>query len=183
MKISQKHIAFFSKLIQKKPMDHRYSLWLRISFVFIGFLSLVWFFVCVIPRPNRAAYPCQRAALPLGTSFVIWLLGVIGSAAMVRKVKYYCRRFQYVLAGLCVAVSITMALVVVGGENKPASSADNPIPNEPLGVARGIHPGRVVWIHDPDATDWDGPDTGDGHWWENDNTSLILTDRPAKTTN
>jgi hypothetical protein len=177
MKISSKHIALIPGLIQKKPADHRYGWWLRISAVVTGLLSLVWFFVRVIPKPSRAAYPCQRAALPLGMGFVIWLLGAIGSAVMVRKVRYYSRSFQYVLAGLCVAASITMALVVVGGENKPVSSADNPIPNEPIGVARGIHPGRVVWTHDPDATDWDGPSTGDGHWWENDNTNLTLVDR------
>jgi hypothetical protein len=35
---------------------------------------------------------------------------------------------------------------------------------KPLGVAKGIHPGRVVWVHDPEVTDWKGP--GDGHWWE-----------------
>jgi len=36
--------------------------------------------------------------------------------------------------------------------------------NEPMGTAKGINPGRVVWVHDPDATDWDGP--GDGHPWQ-----------------
>ena len=35
---------------------------------------------------------------------------------------------------------------------------------KPLGVPKGIHPGRVVWVHDPEVTDWKGPD--DGHWWE-----------------
>jgi len=35
---------------------------------------------------------------------------------------------------------------------------------KPIGTARGIHPGRVVWAHDPEVTDWKGP--GDGHWWE-----------------
>jgi len=33
-----------------------------------------------------------------------------------------------------------------------------------MGEGKGIHPGRVVWVHDPKATDWRGP--GDGHWWE-----------------
>ncbi|GAI15846.1 unnamed protein product, partial [marine sediment metagenome] len=42
--------------------------------------------------------------------------------------------------------------------------------NEPMGVAQGIYPGRVVWVHDPDATDWEGP--GDGHPWESSHTSL-----------
>src|ERR1035437_11171965 len=27
---------------------------------------------------------------------------------------------------------------------------------KPLGVAKGIHPGRVVWVHDPEVTDWKG---------------------------
>jgi hypothetical protein len=36
-------------------------------------------------------------------------------------------------------------------------------PNHPIGVARGIHPGRVVWAHAPEATSWDG---SEGFWWE-----------------
>jgi uncharacterized protein (DUF362 family) len=35
---------------------------------------------------------------------------------------------------------------------------------KPIGQAQGIHPGRVVWVHDPQVLDWKGP--GDGHWWE-----------------
>jgi hypothetical protein len=35
---------------------------------------------------------------------------------------------------------------------------------KPLGLAKGIHPGRVIWVHDPEVTDWKGPD--DGHWWQ-----------------
>ena len=30
------------------------------------------------------------------------------------------------------------------------------MPNVPLGIARGEKPGRVVWIHEPNATDWEG---------------------------
>ncbi|MBM3878179.1 MAG: DUF362 domain-containing protein [Verrucomicrobia bacterium] len=37
---------------------------------------------------------------------------------------------------------------------------------KPIGTARGIHPGRVVWAHDPEVLNWGGPD--DGHWWEGD---------------
>lgn len=29
-------------------------------------------------------------------------------------------------------------------------------PNEPLGVGRGIHPGRVAWVHAPGVARWDG---------------------------
>lgn len=36
--------------------------------------------------------------------------------------------------------------------------------NDPIGVAQGIHPGRVAWTHAPGATTWPGP--GTGHWYE-----------------
>ena len=29
-------------------------------------------------------------------------------------------------------------------------------PNEPIGEGKGIHPGRVAWIHNPGVTTWDG---------------------------
>jgi uncharacterized protein (DUF362 family) len=40
--------------------------------------------------------------------------------------------------------------------------------NRPMGTARGIHPGRVAWIHDPKAATWDGTS---GHWWDDRGTS------------
>jgi hypothetical protein len=51
----------------------------------------------------------------------------------------------------------------------PAAAADSePVEKhealKPIGEAKGIHAGRVVWVHDPQALDWKGP--GDGHWYE-----------------
>ena len=37
--------------------------------------------------------------------------------------------------------------------------------NSPMGMAKGIFPGRVVWTRDPAATPWHG-DITNGHWWE-----------------
>jgi hypothetical protein len=41
----------------------------------------------------------------------------------------------------------------------------------PLGVPRGVVPGRFTWVHDPAAVTWDGP----GSWWTdaNNNPSVI----------
>ena len=44
--------------------------------------------------------------------------------------------------------------------------AVEPEPLRPVGEARGIHPGRVVWVHDPGVSDWQGP--GNGHIYEAD---------------
>ena len=53
--------------------------------------------------------------------------------------------------------------------------ADEPTSNIPIGTAKGIHPGRVVWVHDPDATDWAGP--GDGYWWQSNHTNQAVVDK------
>jgi hypothetical protein len=52
--------------------------------------------------------------------------------------------------------------------------ASNPVPNQPVGVAKGLHPGRVVWAHDANATNWQGP--GQGHWWEGSHTNQAAVD-------
>ena len=44
---------------------------------FVGLGALIWFLIRVIPKPSRATYPCQRAAFPIATTFVIWLTGVV----------------------------------------------------------------------------------------------------------
>ncbi len=50
----------------------------------------------------------------------------------------------------------------------PLSAAIGPFTpaNAPLGVGRGIHPGRVVWAHDPAVTRWSGKE---GAWWTDAN--------------
>ena len=47
-------------------------------------------------------------------------------------------------------------------------------PLKPIGQAKGIHPGRVVWVHDPRVTDWRGPQ--DGRWYEADRTKQDRVD-------
>jgi len=58
---------------------------------------------------------------------------------------------------------------------EPLALGSDPIPNQPVGVAKGLHPGRVVWAYDPKVTDWAGP--GEGHWWENNHTNQAVVDR------
>jgi hypothetical protein len=46
-------------------------------------------------------------------------------------------------------------------------------PLSPVGVARGIVPGRVTWAHDPKAVSWDGT----GSWWADANNNQAAIDR------
>lgn len=46
--------------------------------------------------------------------------------------------------------------------------------NSPIGVGKGIHPGRVAWVRDAKSTSWDGTT---GNWWDDANTNQIAVDR------
>ena len=155
--------------------NRKYRWWMWI-FPIAGLLSLIWFLIRVLPKPSRATYPCQRVAFPLASGFVAWVLGLVGSGAALKKAKLNFSRRRYILGLICVAVSVGAIWLAVAttGEKLllavPGTPYGEPQPaNQPIGEGKGIHPGRVVWVHDPDSTDWDGP--GDGHPWESNHTS------------
>jgi len=73
------------------------------------------------------------------------------------------------LAGACVAA---LAFAVARSVGEPAVAPSMPVqwipsdpPNSPMGEAKGLYPGRVVWIRNPRATPWAG-DLSRGHWWD-----------------
>jgi gluconolactonase len=142
--------------------------WLKYVFPLAGLASLIWFLIRVIPKPSRALYPCQRVAFPLASGFVAWLLGLTASAMAFRKAKLSFARRRYVLALACAALSVGAVWVAVSATGEKSALAEPQPANAPMGVAKGIHPGRVVWIHDPEATNWNGP--GDGHPWQDEHT-------------
>lgn len=149
-------------------LSFRKHWWLRWLFPFAGFLGLIWFLVRVIPKPSRATYPCQRVAFPLASGFVVWLIGAIVSLAAFRRAKRCFKRSRYALGALCIAVSVAAAFSAMSGGLEKVAVGSDPNPNEPIGTARGINPGRVVWVHDANATDWAG--SGDGYWYDNSAT-------------
>ena len=155
------------KVIRLKD-KHRWAIWL---FPITGFLALVWFLLRVVPKPSRAAYPCQRVAAPLASGFLVWLSGTAGSIIACRKARRLFHQSRYVVAGICVAAAVMMIWWAIGMTG-PRAMADappfNPTDlNMPIGVAKGIYPGRVVWVFDPNATPWDGVT---GYWWEDSHT-------------
>jgi hypothetical protein len=61
--------------------------------------------------------------------------------------------------------------------SRAASGRWTPVdpPNQPIGVAQGIFPGRVSWIHDPKSALWDG-DPQSGGWFEDKFNDPALAD-------
>ena len=133
-----------------------------------GLAALLWFLIRVIPKPARAAYLCQRAAAPLAGGFLVWAAGALGTRLLRRKLLAAGWRGSVVAAVVVAAVYLIWLPLGIAPE-AGAQEAFTPAepPNQPMGVGKGIHPGRVVWVYEPDATRWDGKT---GNWWDDANT-------------
>jgi hypothetical protein len=150
----------------------------------LGLGALLWFLVRVIPKPSRATYPCQRVAAPLASGFVIWLTGWGASLVAVMKLRKRLQRHPFVVGTVCAAVVLTVTLALVRPQTFSAAASVEkvfnftPAPsNVPLGVARGIFPGRVVWTHDPSATHWSGDKKSPtDQWWTDQSTDQAKVD-------
>jgi len=173
--LKRKHVHSVCPKTGKYPGRKMKCRWLMWIFPIAGLLSLIWFLIRVLPKPSRAMYPCQRVAFPLASGFVAWVLGLVGSVAALKKAKLNFSRRRYILGLICVAVSVGAIWLAVAATGEKLLLAEPQPANQPTGVAKGIHPGRVVWVHDPDATDWKG--RGDGHPWESNHTNQARVSR------
>lgn len=72
----------------------------KIVFITLGISSTIWFLIRVIPKPQRATYPCMRAPAPLMSSLVIWLISLSGSVFAFRKARNHFTRARYVYASV-----------------------------------------------------------------------------------
>ena len=129
----------------------------KLTFIVVGILSTVWFLIRVIPKPSRATYPCIRAAAPFMSGFVIYLLSLTTSVVAFRKARSRFLDARYLAAGLFLLGSMAVASVALVSRWEPVYANPGLLlnANEPIGEARGIHPGRVVWSWEPNATNED----------------------------
>ena len=161
---------YFKEKIEKEEFSSR---GMRI-FLFwgLGLFSTIWFLVRVIPKPSRANYPCMQTAAPLMSAFVMYLLSFTGVWVSLRKLReaFHNRKMAigvFAFAGLCFFGTLMLV------ENSTELLAQTVLPvreprmawgkNNPVGEAKGIYPGRVVWTHAPGAATWE---KGDGFWFE-----------------
>lgn len=148
----------------------------KAALLLIGFLALCWFCLRVIPKPSRAGYPCQRAAFPLATTFVLWVLSLFALGGTSRLFMDAARTRRYFMAVGALSVAIVLSFYTVGMPNLSLLAAPQVVsvtPNAPVGEAKGVNPGRVVWVHDPEATQWAGDESGE-EWWQPQHTSMPI---------
>jgi len=151
----------------------------RVLFPVMGVGSLLWFLIRVIPKPSRATYPCMKAAAPLASAFVVWLIGVVTSSFAFVRARQTWRQSRHRVAWAFAVLGVVALLWTATTSDQPARAAYAdfvPEPNQPMGVAQGIFPGRVVWVWNPAATNENTNPAAYGHSWfmpENNNQPAI----------
>jgi len=120
--------------------------------------------------------------MPLASSFIVWIIGLTSSAVAFRKASGFLKRSRLGWACVCVVVAILAG--IISFSDMPGNQSlgkfefvrgPAPVRLAPVGTGKGIYPGRVVWVHDPDATDWAGP--GDGYWWQENHTNQVVVNK------
>jgi len=160
----------------------------KIIFIVMGIASTIWFLVRVLPKPSRATYPCMRVAAPFMSGFVLWIMAVAGLTAVSRRSKIMIINVRYgstflLLAGVVVAMAVMPSISTQQQQRQAVQATDTRLgpedgPNAPIGEAKGIYPGRVVWVWNPDATNekFEHQDPDKGDWFanpENNNGEVI----------
>ena len=149
----------------------------KMVYILISALAIIWFLIRVVPKPSRATYPCMQVAAPIMSGFIIWILAVTGSAFAFKKAKNKLFEAKYFAAAMFVMLGIFVVNLYTKESDAKTSTDNLEIwykPNVPLGIARGINPGRVVWGHNPKIASWDGKT---GFWWEDRFNNQEETDK------
>jgi len=137
-------------------------------------LALIWVLIRVIPKPQRATYPCMKVAIPFASTIVLYIGGLLTSIVIFKKAFRKLFESKYVLAGVLLLIGLCFSLFTIMLNKQDLYADDTAVydfedplgPNSPIGEAKGIMPGRVVWVHNPDATNENcSPDVwGDGYF-------------------
>ncbi|HSR16449.1 MAG TPA: DUF362 domain-containing protein [Ignavibacteriaceae bacterium] len=152
----------------------------RLFLPLAGFLALLWVLFRVVSKPSRINYPCVKAAMPFASGFIAYIAGLFLTALIFLKAKKLLQTANYWIASLLFVLGLGVTVIFQGLDHTTEASIKTftPPSHLPFGVAKGIYPGRVVWVHDPDATNENcNPLTvGDG-WFLSKNNDQSVIDR------
>jgi len=140
----------------------------KLYFSLIGLGALIWFLIRVIPKPSRATYPCQRAAFPIASAFVIYIISLFTTSYAFLQFKRLRARGNHLAASVFLIIT-ALSSVFLFQSDKPYTYAGlksfQENPNEPVGTGKGIFPGRVVWVRDTTAVDQNLTNNAGDYWW------------------
>ncbi len=175
-RIIQKSINFFKK--------NKYTA--RLYFFIIGISSTIWFLGRVIQKPSRITYPCMQATAPIMSAFLLWIFNVAITVFSFRKAKAKWGQSKYSLAiGLFVFAFASGSFLILQNTELSFAGITSDAPmvteltdprNDPMGDGYGIYNGRVVWVHDADATNENCTNSDPDYWFTDANTDQGIVD-------
>ena len=153
----------------------------------LGLVSTLWFLVRVLPKPNRAGYPCMRAAAPFMSAFIIYVLSLGSTLLGFNKFKQQFARTKYLSGSVFLIVALlSFSLFFFQDSQESFARVFNSryaafpaLSNMPVGTPKGLFPGRVVWVHDADATNenYDPESAGDEWWYSDQNVNQEVVNK------
>jgi hypothetical protein len=155
--------------------------WKGIWFHIAGIIAIVWFLIRVVPKPQRAQYPCQQVAMSISLGYIaFWSILLTGLVVWLRTAKTkFAKTLPTMFVGFLLIFSITGAVFATNyfQNQQPTATSWDPIPKQPMGTGVGVNPGRVVWVWNPNATEQNLI----GDWWEQANNNQDVLDQMVST--
>ncbi len=154
------------------------------GFVFFvsGIVATIWFLARVIPKPSRASYPCVRAATPIMSSFVLYLISLPASVFLFKKARksFINSKYSLFVILILLAGSTFLSSALLNRYTSPAKATilenQDFVANDPIGIPMGLYLGRVVWVHNPDATNENLVNEPGDYWYEDNNADQAVID-------
>jgi hypothetical protein len=124
----------------------------------------------------------MKVAAPLAGGFVAYIAGMAIVLISFKKAAHLLREKRSIVAATLVLCGVAVGMFTVlktDSQSHAATLAADSLfvpsdsPNTPVGVARGIFPGRVVWMWDSTAARWNGTS---GYWATDANTNQTVVD-------
>jgi hypothetical protein len=151
--------------------------WKGLWFHLAGIIAILWFLIRVVPKPQRAQYPCQQVTMSISLGYLaFWGVLFTGLVVWMRNAKTkFGKTTPMLLASFVVLFTITGAVFATNYFQAPQSAAAawDPIPKQPMGNGTGLNPGRVVWMWNPNATEKNLT----GYWWDEENNNQAVIDQ------
>jgi len=149
----------------------------KLAFFIIGIGSTLWFLIRVIPKPSRASYPCMKASAPFMSAFIIYLIGLTSTVYIFKEKKGRLFLLKGVLAIVFVVSLFFSFQLSTPGSQVSLVDASYLTANAPIGIAKGIYPGRVVWVMDKDVTNEKCTNKAGDYWYLSQNTNQAATEK------
>ncbi|OGU33775.1 MAG: hypothetical protein A2068_03805 [Ignavibacteria bacterium GWB2_35_6b] len=152
--------SFFQKFIKVCPQTGRIRKitlpegFYKLLYPVVGLAALIWIIIRVVPKPSRVQYSCVKAATPFASGFLVYLSTLVASAIVYWRTKKKIFLSPYFAIIALVTFGFTGTYLISDSSTETDVNFKEAVleANSPIGEAVGIFPGRVVWVHNPDAT-------------------------------